>query len=64
MWQELAKTRENKIFELEHETAILRDEITLLRLEVCHVEYALNACIDPSVVEAAFTRPHRRNTVV
>lgn len=34
VWQELAKTRETKIIELEQETAILRDEINILRLEV------------------------------
>ena len=34
VWQELAKTRENKIIELEQETAVLRDEINILRLEV------------------------------
>lgn len=34
VWQELAKTREIKIIELEQETAVLRDEINILRLEV------------------------------
>ncbi|KIM91914.1 hypothetical protein PILCRDRAFT_809908 [Piloderma croceum F 1598] len=36
VWQELAKTRENKIIELEQETAVLRDEINILRLELKH----------------------------
>jgi hypothetical protein len=31
--QELLKSRENKIIELERETAILRDEKTILQLE-------------------------------
>jgi len=42
-WQEIAKTREEKIVQLEHENAVLRDEQNLLVLEVSypHVCYYL-----------------------
>jgi E3 ubiquitin-protein ligase BRE1 len=64
VWQELAQTRENKIMELEHETAILRDEINILRLEVRITLGKPRPRIESSLVEAPSTRIDRRNTIL
>lgn len=45
MWQEIAKSREQKVVEVEQENAILRDEMNILKLEVSNELHFRQKCV-------------------